>query len=161
MKQQESTLSNLIDIREQYLEEKKELDKQMMKQNLEKAFIMIDGLISNAPEVNGSKFLVSKITVHNSEEFKLIGEEVRKKLRNGVGLLACVLDDKINLVCTVSDNLISDKKISAGNIIRDAAKQLGGGGGGRPQLATAGGKDVAKLDAVLSSTSEEIKKLLS
>ena len=64
-------------------------------------------------------------------------------------------------MCTVSDNLISDKKIGAGNIIRDAAKQLGGGGGGRPQLATAGGKDIEKLDAVLSSTSEEINKLLS
>jgi len=161
MKQQESTLSNLIDIREQYLEEKKELDKQMMKQNLEKAYILLDELIDKAPEVNGSKILVSKITVHSSEEFKLIGEEVRKKLRNGVSLLAAVLDDKINLVCTVSDNLISDKKISAGNIIRDAAKQLGGGGGGRPQLATAGGKDIEKLDAVLSSTSEEINKLLS
>ena len=161
MKQQESTLSNLIDIREQYLEEKKELDKQMMKQNLEKAYVLLDELIDKAPEVNGSKILVSKITVHSSEEFKLIGEEVRKKLRNGVSLLAAVLDDKINLVCTVSDNLISDKKMSAGNIIRDAAKQLGGGGGGRPQLATAGGKDIEKLDAVLSSTSEEINKLLS
>jgi alanyl-tRNA synthetase len=161
MKQQESTLSNLIDIREQYLEEKKELDKQMMKQNLEKAFVMLDELIDKAPEVNGSKILVSKINVQSSEEFKLIGEELRKKLRNGAALLASVLDDKINLVCTVSDNLISDKKMSAGNIIRDAAKQLGGGGGGRPQLATAGGKDIAKLDAVLSSTSEEIKKLLS
>lgn len=84
MKQQESTLSNLIDIREQYLEEKKELDKQMMKQNLEKAFVLLDELIEKAPEVNGSKILVSKITVHSSEEFKLIGEEVRKKLRNGV-----------------------------------------------------------------------------
>ncbi|MBN8570260.1 MAG: alanine--tRNA ligase [Ignavibacteria bacterium] len=161
MKQQESTLSNLIDIREQYLEEKKELDKQMMKQNLEKSFVLLDELIEKAPEVNGSKLLVSKITVQSSEEFKLIGEELRKKLRNGAALLASVLDDKINLVCTVSDNLISDKKINAGNIIRDAAKQLGGGGGGRPQLATAGGKDIAKLDAVLSSTSEEIKKLLS
>lgn len=161
MKQQESTLKNLIDIREEYLEEKKELDKQLMKQNLEKAFLMIDGLIFKAPELNGSKILVEKISVHNSEEFKIIGEELRKKLRNGIALLACVLDDKINLVCTVSDNLISDKKISSGNIIRDAAKLLGGGGGGRPQLATAGGKDIAKLDSVLNSTSEEIKKLLS
>lgn len=161
MKQQESTLKNLIDIREQYLEEKKELDKQMMKQNLEKAYVLLDELIEKASEVNGSKILVSKITVQSSEEFKLIGEELRKKLRNGAALLATVLDDKINLVCTVSDNLISDKKLSAGNIIRDAAKQLGGGGGGRPQLATAGGKDIAKLDAVLSSASEEIKKLLS
>jgi len=161
MKQQESTLSNLIDIREEYLEEKKELDKQMMKQNLAKAYILLDELIEKAPEVNGSKILVSKITVHSSEEFKIIGEELRKKLTNGIALLASVLDDKINLVCTISDNLISDKKLSAGNIIREAAKQLGGGGGGRPQLATAGGKDVEKLDAVLNSASEEIKKLLS
>jgi alanyl-tRNA synthetase len=161
MLHQESTLNNLLDIREEYLEEKKEIEKQMMKQNLEKAFLILDGLISNASEVNGSKILVSKIDVHNSEEFKLIGEELRKKLRNGIALLATVLDDKINLVCTISDNLISDKKLSAGNIIRDAAKQLGGGGGGRPQLATAGGKDIEKLGDVLKSSEAEIKKLLS
>ncbi|MBS1515468.1 MAG: alanine--tRNA ligase [Bacteroidetes bacterium] len=159
--QQESTLKNLIEIKEEYLEEKKELDKQMMKQNLEKAFATLDDMISKAPEINGSKVLVSKIDTHNSEEFKAIGEEMRKKLRNGVSLLATILDEKINLVCTASDNLVSDKKISAGNIIRDAAKQLGGGGGGRPQLATAGGKDIDKLDSVLASSSDEIKKLLS
>ncbi|MBS1491904.1 MAG: alanine--tRNA ligase [Bacteroidetes bacterium] len=156
-----SILLKLNELKEKYLEEKKELDKQMLKQNLEKAFVLLDELINKAPELNGSKVLVSKIIVHSSEEFKLIGEEVRKKLRNGIALLASILDDKINLVCTVSDNLISDKKLSAGNIIRDAAKQLGGGGGGRPQLATAGGKDIKRLDEVLSSTSEEIKKLLS
>lgn len=159
--QQDSTLNNLLDIREQYLEEKKETEKQLMKQNLEKGFLILDGLISNAPVINEYKVLVSKFDAHSGDEFKAIGEELRKKLQNGIGLLAAVIEDKINLVCTVSDNLISDKKLSAGNIIRDAAKQLGGGGGGRPQLATAGGKDIEKLDTVLASTSVELKKLLS
>lgn len=158
---QNSTFNSLHDLKAQYLEEKKEHDKQMMKQNLEKAYAMLDDMIVKAPEINGSKVLVSKIETANGDEFKAIGEEIRKKLRNGVALLASVLDDKINLVCTVSDNLVSDKKMSAGNIIRDAAKQLGGGGGGRPQLATAGGKDIERLDSVLASTSDEIKKLLS
>lgn len=158
---QDSTVHTLHDLKDKYIEEKKELDKQMMKQNLEKAFALLDELVSIAPEVNGSKVLVTKLNAANGDEFKAIGEELRKKLRNGIGFAACVIDDKINLVCTVSDNLISDKKLNAGNIIRDAAKQLGGGGGGRPQLATAGGKDIAKLDDVLASTSDEIKKLLS
>jgi len=157
---QDSTVHTLHDLKDKYLEEKKELDKKMMKQNLEKAFAQLDEMISGAPEVNGNKVLVSKIDCTNSEEFKAIGEELRKKLRSGIGFLAAVSESKINLVCTVSDNLIIDKKLSAGNIIRDAAKQLGGGGGGRPQLATAGGKDVEKLDDVLASTSAEIKKLL-
>lgn len=161
LKQQESTLSNLLDIREQYMEERKEIEKQIMKKNLETAYILLDGLISNAPQINSSKIVIHKMQTGGSDEFKAIGEELQKKLKNGIGLIASVLDDKINLVCTVSDNLIKDKKLSAGNIIRDIAKQLGGGGGGRPQIATAGGKDIAKLDEVLNSSHEEIKKLLS
>ena len=62
-----------------------------------------------------------------------------------------MIDDKVALVCVVSDDLITTKNIQAGKIVGAVAKILGGGGGGKPHLATAGGKDVAKLDEALRS----------
>ena len=61
----------------------------------------------------------------------------------------------------MSDNLIKEKGICAGKLISEIAKELGGGGGGRPQLATAGAKDIEKLDDVLLSFKTDMLKRLS
>jgi len=71
-----------------------------------------------------------------------------------------VIDGKINLVCSVSDNLIKEKNLNAGKLIAEVAKELGGGGGGRPQLATAGGKDVSKLDEALKKFETKVIELV-
>ncbi|MBI3189097.1 MAG: alanine--tRNA ligase, partial [Ignavibacteriales bacterium] len=111
----------------------------------------IDDLVKDAKEVNGFKVVAAKIEVSNADELKNIGDTLRSKLGSGVGVLASVIDDKVSLVCVVTDDLIKEKKLQAGKIVGDIAKKLGGGGGGRPHLATAGGKDVEKLDEVLKS----------
>jgi len=77
------------------------------------------------------------MVLNNIDELKELGDGLYRKLKNGVGLIAVVLNDKINLVCTVSDNLIKDRNLHAGKLISETAKELGGGGGGRPHLATA------------------------
>ncbi|RVU55387.1 alanine--tRNA ligase [Anaerosphaera multitolerans] len=84
-----------------------------------------------------------------------LADEVRDKVGSVVVLFATVSENKINFVCTVSQDLVK-QKISAGNIVREVAKIVGGGGGGRPDMATAGGKDISKLDLALS----ELKNLL-
>ena len=70
-------------------------------------------------------------------------------------------DGKFNLICSVSDELVKDKGLNAGKLVADAAKQLGGGGGGRPNLATAGARDADRLDSVLSDFSKTILQILS
>ena len=60
----------------------------------------------------------------------------------------------------MTDDLIRDKKLQAGKIVGELAKRVGGGGGGRPHLATAGGKDVGKLDEALGDTAEIVKGML-
>ena len=95
------------------------------------------------------------------EELKEVGEHLQSKLRNGVGVVATVVDGKINIVCSVSDNLIKEKNLHAGKIVGAVAKELGGGGGGKPNLATAGAKDINRLKAVLDNFENILKTFIS
>jgi alanyl-tRNA synthetase len=77
-----------------------------------------------------------------------------------VGVLASVIDGKVALVCVVTDDLVKAKRVQAGTVVGALAKLVGGGGGGRPHLATAGGKDVDKLDDALQQTTTIVAGLL-
>jgi alanyl-tRNA synthetase len=157
---QNNTIKSLYELREKYMEEKKQNEKKLLKQNLKLIYEKLDAIVNKAQEHNGHKILSCKFDVNNADEFKEIGEKLRERILNGVGLIASVINGKINLVCSVSDNLINGKNINAGKLISGVAKELGGGGGGRPQLATAGGKDIEKLDSVLKNFENEIKLIL-
>jgi len=86
-----------------------------------------------------------------------IADEFRKDYTDGIAVLSnIVAKSKIQLIVAVSDDLIK-KGFNAGNIARNIAKDIGGSGGGRPQLAQAGGKDIEKLDAVLDRLDQYIK----
>jgi len=158
---QNNNIKSLNEVREQYLEEKKQQSKKLMKQNLQKYIEELKKLIDESKDVNGISIISSRINIETSDEFKELGEELRKILKNGVILIASVIDGKISLACAVSDNLIKDKGLSAGKLISETAKQLGGGGGGRPQYATAGGKNVELLDKALIEFSDKVKKLIT
>lgn len=155
--QQENNIKSLYDLREKFLEERKILNKKLIKQNIEKHISLIKSKFETSERINGSIVLAEIINIESTDEFKEIGEELRKILKNGVILVASIIDEKISLVCAVSDNLIKEKGLSAGKLISDVAKQLGGGGGGRPQLATAGAKDLHKLNDVLNTFLSNIK----
>ena len=94
------------------------------------------------------------------DELKNLGDALRSKLSSGVGVLGAVVDEKVALVCVVTDDLIKEKKLQAGKIVGEIAKRVGGGGGGRPHLATAGGKDIDKLDEALRQTSAIVQSML-
>jgi len=160
LEHQKNTIKSLHDIREKFIEEKKQLEKKMLKQNLGKIFEQINGIIESSPVHNGHRIAAFKFEIGSTDEFKEIGDKLREKILDGVGLIASVINGKINLVCSVSDNLIKEKNISAGKLISTVAKELGGGGGGRPQLATAGGKDIEKIDSVLEKFVNDIKSIL-
>lgn len=141
------------------LEEKKKLEKELAELKLQGKLGGIDNIISAGIEIDGIKIFKGKIEASNMDELKSMGDELREKMKsNAVGMLISIIDeDKVGIVCVVSDDLIKDKKISAGKIVGSVAKILGGGGGGRPHLATAGGKDISKIDEALESFDELIK----
>ena len=139
------------------IEEKKKLEKELAELKLKEKLGGIDSIISNPTEAAGIKIFKGKVAASNMDELKSFGDELRNKIKSGVGLLASEIEGKVGLVCIVSDDLIKEKKLSAGKIVGEVAKILGGAGGGRPHLATAGGKDVTKIDEALKEVDEIVK----
>ncbi len=160
IKYHDSTMASLLELREKYQEEKRQLEKELAKQKVQNAAGSIDELISSAKDVNGIKLITGEFTVDNTDELKELGDKLREKMGSAVGLLYSVIDGKVGLCAVVSDNLVKEKKLSAGKIAGDVAKILGGGGGGKPHLATAGGKDVSKINEALEALPAIIKKYL-
>jgi len=112
-------------------------------------------MISKATIIDGIRVLAEQIPSTDGEQLKLLGDHLRNGLgKQGIGVLATVTDGKIQLVCVVTDDLTS--RFQAGKVVGALAKQLGGGGGGKPHLATAGGKDIDKLSEALASFSTNL-----
>ena len=137
-------------------DEKKKIEKELSEFKLKEKLGGIDSIIKNPTEAKGIKIFKGKVDVNNMDELKSMGDELREKMKTGVGVLISEIDEKVGIVCVVSDDLIKDKKILAGKIVGDIAKIVGGGGGGRPHLATAGGKDVSKIAEALNKVEEFI-----
>lgn len=137
-------------------ENQKELEKTIdeLKNNLVK--YQINDLISEAVELNGSKLLVKQLNTSISD-IKNIIDKAKDKLKSAVVLFAVASNDKITFACGITDDLIS--KYKAGDIVKFASNLTGGNGGGKPNFAQAGGKDISKLDFALQSTINYIKEL--
>jgi alanyl-tRNA synthetase len=138
-----------------------ELRKEISLIRVEEAGGELDSIVANAVVIGNKKIVSGRISVVNNEELKKVGDALRAKLTSGVGVLGAVIDGKVALVCVVTDDLLKDKKLHAGTIVGEVAKRLGGGGGGRPHLATAGGRDISLLDEVLSGVPAIIEGIIN
>lgn len=127
----------------------KQLEKELASLKTDELKTLIPSIVASAVVVGDIRVASARVTVSDTEQLKDLGDELRSSLKSGIGLLGCVLDDKVQLVCVVTDDLT--KTHSAGKLVGIVAKELGGGGGGKPHMATAGGRDIAKLDEVLAS----------
>ncbi|MFZ5948306.1 MAG: alanine--tRNA ligase [Stygiobacter sp.] len=150
IKEQQLKIDNLELRVNEFIEEKKKLEKELSELKLKEKLGGIDSIISSSIEINGIKIFKGKVEAANMDELKSMGDELREKMKSGVGVLISVIEDKVGIVTVVSDDLIKEKKILAGNIVKQIAQIVGGSGGGRPHLATAGGKDVSKIDEALA-----------
>ena len=145
---------------EQDNEEKKKREKEIAKSRLKSLSGSMDELIASAVTIGDIKLVAAKVSAASIDELKNLGDSLRSKLGSGVGLLACVIEDKVQLVCVVTDDLVAAKIIEAGKVVGSIAKIVGGGGGGRAHMATAGGKDVSKLDEALAQTKSVVESFL-
>lgn len=142
-------------------EEKRKLEKTLNELQLKTKMGGLEDLINSSKnEKLGFTLVKGKIDVESMDDLKALGDELRNKIKSGIGVIFSNLGDKVGIVCVISDDLIKDKKLSAGKIVGDAAKLVGGGGGGRPHLATAGGKEIEKIDEALSAIDNIIEKYL-
>ncbi len=138
----------------------KTLEKEAGRKRLRSLSSDIDALVSRAVTAGGIRLVAAKVSAASVDELKSLGDSLRAKLGSGVGLIASVIDDKVSLVCVVTDDLVAQKRIEAGTVVGAVAKLLGGGGGGRAHMATAGGKDVARLDEAISRTQSIVESIL-
>jgi alanyl-tRNA synthetase len=108
----------------------------------------IDDLLGQVNLVNGINTIIAAVPADDVNALRQMGETLKDKMNTGVVLLCSVINDKVSLVCFVTKDLVQ-KGIHAGKIVGVAARVAGGGGGGRPDMAQAGGKDVSKLQEAL------------
>jgi alanyl-tRNA synthetase len=153
IKQQEEKYAQLA-------EEKKKIEKEISGLKLQDKLGQVDTVLKSPANVNGINVYKAKVDAENMDELKSFGDELRNKIKNGLGVLFADLEGKVGIVCVVSDNLIKNKKLSAGKIVGDLAKLVGGGGGGRPHLATAGGKEVNNIPTALKEVEKVVGKFL-
>ena len=129
----------------------KELEKEVEQLRAKLAAGGVDELINKAREVGGVKVVCGTAPVATMDDLRNMTDAIRDKLGSGVVVLgASTPDGKVNLVAAVTKDL-AGKKVHAGNLVKAVATICGGGGGGRPDMATAGGKDPAKLGEALQA----------
>jgi alanyl-tRNA synthetase len=107
-------------------------------------------------EIRGTKFLAAKLEGVDMNGLRELGDQLREKLKEGVVLLASVNDGKVNLMAAATDAAMK-QGAHAGNLIKGIAALVGGGGGGRPNMAQAGGKNPAGIDDALAKAKEVLE----
>ena len=141
---------------DELLDTKKKLEKEISDLKLKEKLGQLDHILSLHSSEKGIKVFKGKVQADSMDELKSFGDELRNKMGSGVGVLFSQIEDKVGIVSVVSDDLIKEKKLNAGKIVGELAKLVGGGGGGRPHLATAGGKDVSGIPAAISKVEKII-----
>jgi len=135
---------------ETLLEENTKLKKEIEKSILEKSSGLKNELAQKAENINGINFIAQRVELPNADAIKNLAYNLKDIVADLFLVLAADIDGKPNLTVMLSENLVKEKGLNAGNIVRELAKEIQGGGGGQPFFATAGGKDLAGLDRALA-----------
>jgi alanyl-tRNA synthetase len=140
-------------------EELKKLRRELDQVRMKSAASAVADSADQAVTVDGFKVLAQRVDGLGRDQMRVLVDNLRTKLGSGVVVLGSAQEDgKLALVVGVTKDLTG--KIQAGKIVGAVAKLVGGSGGGRPDLAEAGGKNVAQLDAALASVPETVRQLL-
>jgi len=134
------------------------LEKELEAQKRKEALSQIDVLAARVQTVKGVKVIAAEVQNVDREGLRQLVDSLRQKLGSGVVALGMPEDGKVALIAGVTKDLTA--KVHAGKLIQALAKQVGGSGGGRPDLAEAGGKDTAALKSALLSVPSLLEPLL-
>ena len=142
---------------EALLEEIKTLSAENEKLKSKLAKDSLGDVMNQVKEVNGVKVLASQVADVDMNGLRGLGDQLKDKLGEGVVLIASVMDGKVNLMATATDGA-QKKGAHAGNLIKAIAGLVGGGGGGRPGMAQAGGKNPAGVEEALKKAVEVVEE---
>lgn len=142
-----------IDALQKVLDENKALKSQLEKFTLLQAKAEKEEWKNSFELINGINFLAVRTSL-DANAIKQIAFPLRKELENVLLVVASDAEGKPSITVSISDNLVAEKGLNAGQIVRELGKEIQGGGGGQPFYATAGGKDVSGLDKALEKAKE-------
>ncbi|MDO1448356.1 alanine--tRNA ligase [Rhodocytophaga aerolata] len=134
---------------ENLLEEKAQLSRQIETFHQQEVQAIKSQLLGKVQQSNGIAVIAEKVNLPSADSLKQVAYELKAKIENLFLVLAANIDGKPQIAVMISDNLVKEKNLHAGNIVKELAKEIKGGGGGQPFFATAGGTDVSGLDKVI------------
>ncbi|MEH6933279.1 alanine--tRNA ligase [Bacillus sp. JJ783] len=136
--------------------------KQLQKENESLAAklsnIEAGNLTDSVMTVDGVNVLAAKVNVADMNNLRTMMDDLKNKLESAVVVLVSVNDDKVNILAGVTKDLIS-QGYHAGKLVKEVASRCGGGGGGRPDMAQAGGKNPAQVEEALAFVQEYVKSV--
>jgi len=154
-----SDVVNVTDKVEQLLGRSKQLEKEIAELKQQLAAQAGSDLVSNAVEINGVKALIAELDGVESKALRGMVDELKVKMNSGIIVLATANDGKVGLIAGVTKDLTG--RVKAGELVNLVAQQVGGKGGGRPDMAQAGGSQPENIPAALESVTPWLTEKLS
>lgn len=148
---------DLVTATRNLIEEKNALEKKLEAVHQDKANQLKDDLAKKATKSHGCSLIIEKVSVPNADAAKNIAYALRNQFDDLLLVLAADVDGKPQVTVMIGEKLAQENRFHAGNMVKELAKEIDGGGGGQPFFATAGGKNLSGLDKVLAKAKELIK----
>lgn len=148
---------NLIEATKGLISDRQELQKKLEQVNREQVNKLAGELAGKVSALNGFDILIERVKLPDADSLKQIAYGLKGRFDNLLLILAAEVGDKPMVAVMVSDKLVEQKKFDAGKLVKDLAKEIDGGGGGQPFFATAGGKNLNGLDAVIKKANDLIR----
>jgi alanyl-tRNA synthetase len=139
------------------LTENKALEDQVSQLQRAQAGDIKKELIAGAETVNGLSSIIAQVDLQDAGEVKNLAFQLKNEVKNLFLVLAVVINDKPQLTVAISDEVIASHNLHAGNIVRELAQEIKGGGGGQPFFATAGGSDASGIANALAKAGKVIQ----
>lgn len=156
LKTQSQNILNRVD---ELVNELREKDREINKLKSQLASGSTDELLNKLESIKGVKAIIQPIDSQAMDDLRKIGDVLKEKLGSGVVVLASGGEGRVNFIATATEDLVG-KGVHCGNLVKEAAKLAGGGGGGRPDMAQAGGKKPDKIGEALDLAREILEKQL-
>ncbi|NTV93510.1 MAG: alanine--tRNA ligase, partial [Chlorobiaceae bacterium] len=142
------------------MDTKKELEKELYEIEFGSLLLSLTGDLHASPEIAGCWLMTKVVEGADGEALRQAGLALREKMPYATGLLCSIENEKVSLVCFASDKAVKELGIDAGKLIREAAQHVQGGGGGKPEFATAGGKNPDGCEKALEAFAASVRTQL-
>lgn len=152
-------VSSVVRRVEDLLSQLKELEKEATSLRTRLAIYEVDKLLPQVKEVMGVRVLPARVQVADADALREMADLIRARLGSGVVVLGSASEGRVNFVAMATKDVVA-QGIHAGNLLKEIARRASGGGGGRPDMAQAGGKDPSKLDEALEYSLQVVAQQL-